>query len=140
MSLGLFKDGGMEYDLQETNHTVVTLIPKVKDPKHIREIRPISLCSVLYKIASKTLANRLRPFMEQIICEQQSAFVNNRLITDNTLLAFEDFRCMKHHRYENNGSFGLKLDMMKAYDRIEWPYLRGIMGRFGFSEAWIRRV
>lgn len=108
-----------DVDLQAVNHTVVVLIPKVKDPKNIREYRPISLCTILYKIASKTLANRLKPFLSALVGETQSAFVANRLITDNALLAFESFHYMKNKRHGSVGYFGLKLDMMKAYDRVE---------------------
>ena len=38
------------------------------------------------------------------------------------------------------GSLALKLDISKAYDRVEWPFLKGIMAKLGFPEVWINWV
>ncbi|XP_021836344.2 uncharacterized protein [Spinacia oleracea] len=127
-------------DLNEVNKTCVVLIPKCENPKRITEFRPISCCNVLYKIVSKTMANKLKPLLGDIISVNQSAFVPKRLITDNALIAFEIFHAMKRRGEGKDGSVALKLDMKKAYDRVEWLFLEKVMYRLGFSDNWVRRI
>lgn len=101
------------------NETHVVLIPKVKKPKEMKNLRPISLCNISYKLISKVMANRLKVLLPDIIDDNQSAFVPRRLITDNVLLASEVFHFMKTSPARKRGYMALKLDMSKAYDRIE---------------------
>lgn len=89
----------------------ISLIPKCSDPRSVASFRPISSCNVVYKIISKTMANKLKGFLGDIISVNQSAFIPKRLITDNALLAFEAFRAMKQWGVGGKEAFALKLDM-----------------------------
>jgi len=122
--------------LPKFNETHNVLVPKIKDPKKIIEFRPINLCNVMYKLASNTLANRLKKMLPKIIGDSQSAFVHERLITDNVLVAFQAMRHINQKRKGKIREMTLKLDMSKAYDRVEWVCLEKIMEKLGFSSRW----
>ncbi|KAL0417527.1 UNVERIFIED_CONTAM: putative mitochondrial protein [Sesamum radiatum] len=114
------------------NHTHIALIPKCKKPETLTQFRPISLCNVVYKIASKSIANRLKPLLDNIISSCQAAFVPGRLITDNVLLAFEVNHYLNTKRWGEKGHMALKLDISKAYDKVEWKFLEKVLARLGF--------
>ena len=122
------------------NHTFLTLIPKIKCPRRVTDFRPISLCNTLYKLISKVLANHLKKFLPQLISESQSAFLSGRLITDNILITHETLHYLKTKRSGKQGLMALKLDMSKAYDRVEWDFLDKIMAKMGFSSRWIALI
>ena len=101
------------------NSTSVVLIPKVPNPSKLTDFRPISLCNVIYKVISKCLVNRLRPILDDIISSEQSAFIPERMITDNALIAFECIHHIKQDKDPTRSSCAYKLDLSKAYDRVE---------------------
>ncbi|XP_062028960.1 uncharacterized protein LOC133744958 [Rosa rugosa] len=124
----------------EVNFTHICLIPKVNNPESMSDLRPIALCNVIYKICSKAIANRLKVLLPDIISPFQSAFVPGRLITDNILVANEIAHFVHNKKEGNDGHLALKLDLSKAYDRMEWLFLRKVMERFGFTWMWIELV
>jgi hypothetical protein len=63
----------------------------------------------------------------------QSAFINGRLITDNILAAYETMHTMQNRMWSKTGFMGLKLDISKAYDKVEWRFLESAMLSMGFE-------
>ncbi|XP_073137676.1 uncharacterized protein [Henckelia pumila] len=114
------------------NDTALILILKKHKPDKINDLRPISLCNVVYKIISKVLANRFKMVLNSIISEPQSAFTSGRYITDNVIIAFEIGHYLKRKTQGMRGAATLKLDMSKAFDRVEWQFLRLLLNLLGF--------
>ncbi|CAN1325289.1 Transposon TX1 uncharacterized 149 kDa protein [Linum perenne] len=108
--------------LPALNHTWLTLIPKTPDPRSMKDLRPIGLCTVIYKIISKIIAGRLSKILPLIVNPCQNGFIKNRSITDNILLAHELIHHFKCHSGKQH-FMAFKIDMEKAYDRVEWAFL-----------------
>jgi hypothetical protein len=133
-----FLNNGIFYP--SINEIFITLIPKIKDPTRITKYRPINLCNVIYKLIAKVLANGMKKILPQIISLNQSAFISGRLITDNILVAFEALHTMDVKMSGKKGFMAIKLDMSKAYDRVEWDFLEAIMVTLGFATKWVEKV
>lgn len=87
-----------DHILKSLNHTKIVLIPKVKTLTQVSQFRPISLCNVIYKIIAKAMAKRLRRILPKLISVNQSAFVQDRQITDNVLIAHEVVHFLKNKK------------------------------------------
>ncbi|OMO70992.1 reverse transcriptase [Corchorus capsularis] len=129
-----FRSGRM---LRELNRTDIVLIPKIKGPTSVSHFRPINLCNFIYKVISKVMVNRMQPFLGELISEQQSAFVAQRMIHDNILIANEAFHHMRLKKRGRKYEVAMKLDMNKAYDRVEWDFLRSVLLKLGFDPLWV---
>jgi hypothetical protein len=88
----------------------------------------------------KVLANRLKKILPDIISLTQSAFIPGRLISDNILIAYELTHYLKNKKRGKIGYAAIKLDMSKAYDRVEWRFLKEVMARMGFNERWVELI
>lgn len=121
-----------EVPLNLINHTHIVLIPKVKNPCNMMNFYPIGLCNVIYKIASKALVNRFQEVLRFCIDEAQSTFMLGYLISDNIVVAYEIFCSMKNRRLGKEGSFALKLDLSKAYDCVEWQFIKVMLLKMDF--------
>lgn len=99
--------------------------------------RPIGLIISLYKIISKVLSVRLRKVMERVVDATQSAFVKGRQIIDGILIANECVHCLKKER---KSGLVCKIDLEKAFDRVDWNFLKWVMKKKGFGNRWIRWI
>ena len=125
---------------ESLNSTFIALIPKVKHPKRVADFRPISLCNVVYKLISKVLVDRLKKFLASAIPETQSAFLSGRLISDNVLVTFETLHYLKRKINGKMGQMALKLDMNKAYDKVEWEFLERAMRHLRLRERMVSLI
>lgn len=122
------------------NLTEIILIPKTSNPTNLANLKPISLCTIIYKIIAKTIANRLQEFIGTCIDNAQNAFIPGRLISDNVLIAYEILHTLRQKRTGKKGFMAIKLDMSKAYDRVEWAFLKEVMIRMGFTQEWVSLI
>lgn len=122
------------------NDTIIALIPKCQNLEDMKDLEPISLCNVIYKIFAKVLANRLKVVLPQLISENLSAFVPGKSIINNVLMAFELLHYMKKKVKGKKGDIAIKIDMSKAYDSMDCHFLELVMMKLGFDSAWINLV
>lgn len=119
--------------------TNIALIPKKLVPLVPTDYRPISLCNVIYKIIAKTLANRLKPHLPDYIDPAQQAFIEGRRISDNIIIAQEIAHSFAIRSWKHQ-AFMLKIDLAKAFDRLEWNFIVSALTRKGLHEHFINLI
>lgn len=110
------------------NSTYLTLIPKTSHPDSYNDFRPIALCNLVYKVIAKIIADRIKPFLSKYISMEQYGFLQGRQIHDAVGVAQEILHSVKLKRLE---ALILQLDLVKAYDRVNWDFLRLILIQIG---------
>ncbi|KAL3686059.1 hypothetical protein R1sor_004081 [Riccia sorocarpa] len=110
---------------------VIKLVPKNDQKDKLPNWRPLSMMNLSYKIIAKLMAERFKKLMPQLVNRQQAGFIKGMCITSN-LLALR----LGANWARTSGQFCmfLKLDFIKAYDRIDQDFLLGTLKAMGFSE------
>lgn len=119
------------------NATFLVLIPKSDSADTPDKFRSIALCKVIYKIISKVLANCIKPFLPLLISTNQTGYVEGRKIMDSIILSLEII-----HSLKDQGKQGMliQLDMSKAFNKINWNYIRHMLAAFGFNKYCIKWI
>ena len=99
------------------------LIPKIAHLELITQFHPISLCNTLYKLVSRIIVQWLTPYMVEVINPCQAGFMPGRHTSDNIIIVQKVIRTLISRRGQM-GYVALKLDLEKAYDRLEWHYIQ----------------
>jgi hypothetical protein len=121
------------------NDTHIALIPKKLVPLVPADYRPISLCNVIYKLIAKCLANRIKPHLPDYIHPSQQAFIEGRRIGNNIIIAQEVTHSFALKSWKNQ-AFMLKIDLAKAFDRLEWNFIVAALRRKGMHAHFINLV
>lgn len=112
------------------NQTLIALIPKQPDPESVSQYRHISLCNTIYKIISKIIILRLRPLLPSLISPMQIAFLEGRRGIDNVIIAQELIYSLRKRKGKTEFVV-VKIDLKKAYDRLEWSFIKMVLEHFG---------
>ncbi|XP_019162179.1 PREDICTED: uncharacterized protein LOC109158735 [Ipomoea nil] len=104
----------------------------------LRGDRPICLCTLISKVFTCVVASRLSQILSKLISREQAGFVEGRSIQDNVLLAFELLQQI--HKECRGSNLIVKLDMMKAFDRVSWPFLRAVLSKLGFPATFVNII
>ena len=119
--------------LKYLNKTHIVLIPKIQGPKTLGNYRPISLCNLVYKIVTKIIVARLRPYLEKLVSPLQTTFVPRRKGIDNAVIVQE----LIHSISKKKGGTGymvVKIDMEKVYDKLEWSFIREVLTKINLPQ------
>ena len=123
--------------VRSVNATFLVLIPKRGDVEDLRDFKPINLVGGLGKWLDKVLANKLKLVLNKVISNAQNAFVEGRQIMDAMLIENEAIDSIMKSK---GGAILCKLDLEKAYDHVEWPFLFLVLEKMGFGDKWIKWI
>lgn len=108
----------------------IVLLPKKSNQRLLANKRPITLLNTCYKIGAKAMQRRLSPILQRIISYQQAAFLPGRNIHHAVLYLSE----LLHQAHQTGKEYILmKLDVCKAFDKLEWAFILEVIEHAGMS-------
>lgn len=123
---------------RDINQTFIALIPKNQSLTPM-DHRTIGLCNVIYKIISKSVANRVKDHLTDFICHSQATFILGKHITSNIIITQEIIHSFNLKAWKDH-AFLLKIDLAKAFDTIEWAFISSALHRIGFMDHFINLI
>jgi hypothetical protein len=110
---------------------IITCIPKENKPRTtFNNLRPLTLLNVVYKIASGTIANRLKTVLDKLISKDQTGFIKGRYIGENTRLLYD---ILKYTEDNKIPGLLLTLDFEKAFDSLAFNFIEKTLIYFNFG-------
>ncbi|XP_062011846.1 uncharacterized protein LOC133728442 [Rosa rugosa] len=123
------------YILPNLNSSFVALIPNVQEANVITQFWPIAMANFSFKIITRILADRLAPIASRIILPNQFAFLKGRQISDCIFLISECVNLLDNKC--RGGNVAIKFDVAKAFDTLNWDFLRRVLISFGFHATFV---
>ena len=117
---------------------IICLISKQgKDPRYVKNLRPITLLSTFYKIVSGVITQRLKPALEHIVGTWQKAYLPGRYIGEVTRTTYD---ILQHAKTNNLPGIILLIDFSKAFDSISFEFILSALRLFKFSIRMVKWV
>ena len=114
------------------------MLPKPsKDHRYLKNWRPIALLNSDYKIASKSMALRMKSILSHIISFNQTGFLKGRYIGENVRLILDIINYCDQKSIQGALLF---LDFEKAFDSLDWNFLRNCLSYFNFGQSFCKWV
>ena len=125
--------------LSKVNNSLIVLIPKIQ-AHLLLNISNLLVCVIrCIKIISKLIVSRLRPLLHKMVAPNQSTFILGRWIAENQILVQEVLHSFKKRKVKG-GFVGMKVELQKAYDRVDWRLLKAVLIKFGFTNRFVKWI
>ena len=117
---------------------IIICIPKENKPKHfLKNWRPLTLLDIVYKMASGTIANRIKLVINKLISKDQTGFIKGRYIGENIRLIYD---LMNYTEQNNIQGLLLLIDFEKAFDSLSWQFIQKALKYLNFGKSLLRWV
>jgi hypothetical protein len=134
MVLAYWATGELAYTIKEG---IIKLLPKKTNKRRLRDWRPLTMLTVVYKIIAKLLALRLNLLLPQLVSPKQTGFIPGWHILENISLAWLTHDWVKARGHP---ALFLSLDFEKAFNRVNHDYIWETMAKLGFGKHFILLV
>ena len=130
-----FQNGELSITQQ---HGLIVCIPKEnKSRNYLKNWRPITLLNTVYKIASGSIANRIKQVLDKLISTDQTGFIEGRFIGENTRLVYD---LLQFTEEKHIPGLLLLIDFEKAFDSVSWSFINKVLKFFNFGPSIIKWI